>query len=378
MRIDIRLPTLFRATTKRSERERKVYCSRLFHVDIPELSRTEMEVGFRLRNNVGEHVLLTRDNLLYRPLMTAGRSSDDVLRQLGTAFSVIPNGLCSVTSGSDMTRPDLSLAISPVQFPIEYHYYRTGLLRRRREPGEWPEAGTVLQARDEDVNLEESVWENTRNGIDFDRLLDKLATTNAEDLDDARRLHEMQISRLVMVDCEPWYETRPPCVKFSPGGGRFHVGFFPDWLDHQVDTQYAGFDTPEDLPLGKSVGMLEDGVRYDAVMPDLLAFDQTEFAARRRPRHCRSGASKGSTMSVCKAVASGRRSILSPKMPWRGTSCSERGRISPGRSNTSWPPGCGWDRRSRTEIGTAWTNRTWRWPPSGWLNASATVRSRSL
>lgn len=281
MRIDVRLPTLFRATTTRSERERTVYCSRLFRVDTPEYSRTEMDVAFRLENTLGEHVLLSRGGRLYRPLMTAGRSSDDVLRQLGAAFSVIPNGLCAVTSGSEMTRPDLSLAISPVQFPIEFHYYRTGLLRRRRAPGEWPEAGTVLVTRDEDVNLEDSVWENTRNDIDFDRLLDKLATTNAADLDVARRMHEMQISRLVMINGEPWYETRPPCVKFSPGGGNFHVGFFPDWLDHQVDAQYVGFETPEDLPLGHSEGTLADGVRYDAAIPELLVFDHIEFAARR-------------------------------------------------------------------------------------------------
>lgn len=281
MRIDIRLPTLFRATTKRSERERKVYCSRLFSVDVPELSRAEMEIGFRLRNRIGEHVLLARDGRVYRPLMTAGRSKDDVIRQLGIAFSVIPNGLCSLTSGSEMTRPDLSLAISPVQFAIEYHYYRTRLLRRRREPAEWPEGGTSLQMRDEDINLEDSVWENTRNGIDFDKLLDKLASIKTEDLEVAGRMQEMQISRLVMIDGEPWYATRPPCVSFAPGGGRFHVGYFPDWLDHQVGIQFAGFDTPEDLPLGQSAGMLEDGVRYEVLMPELLVFDQADFAARR-------------------------------------------------------------------------------------------------
>lgn len=231
MRIDIRLPTLFRATTKRSERERKVYCSRLFHADVPELSRSELEIGFRLENRIGEHELLAQDGRLYRPLATAGRNREDVIRQLGNAFSVIPSGLCSATSGSEMTRPVLSRAISPVQFPIEYHYYRATFLRKRREPSEWPEAGTSLQVRDVDVNLEGSVWENTRNGVDFDRLFDKLATTNTEDLDVARRMQELQISRLVMVDGDPWYETRPPCVTFSPNGGRFHVGFFPTgWI----------------------------------------------------------------------------------------------------------------------------------------------------
>lgn len=283
MRIDFRLPTLFRATTKRSQSERRVYCSKALRVEVPELSRAETDVAFRLRNRIGEHVVLAHEGRLFRPLVSLERDRDEVIRQLGLAFSVLPNGIFRMTPGSEMTRPDLTLAISPVPFAIEYHYHRTSLLRGRRAQLEWPEAGTTLQVADEDINLEDSVWENTRNAVDFDRLADRLETTNHDDLVAADRMHAKQASRLVFVDGEPWYETRPPCVKLVPGEGdsRYHVGFFPDWLDHWMDAQYVGFGDIGELPIGKTPGALSDGVRYDVAMPELLAFDTVEFAARR-------------------------------------------------------------------------------------------------
>jgi hypothetical protein len=280
MRLDIRLPVRFRAVTKRSPRERYVFCSKLLRADVPELSRGEAEVAFRMRTRNGDHELLTADGRLFRPLVFANRTTQAVLTQLGEAFSVLPVGPTSVEHAAEITRPDLAV-LSPFRFPIEVQYHRAGLLNRRRDPVDWPEGGTVLVDDDNDQYLEDAAWVNTRNSFDFDTILGKLEDRNEGDLAVASRMHDLQIAKLVLIDGRPWYETRPPCVKARASGSHYHVGFFPDFIDHRIDWQYVGFDELDALPFRANSGVLPHGEAFDCIQTELMAFDGLGLTARR-------------------------------------------------------------------------------------------------
>jgi hypothetical protein len=280
MRLDVRLPIRFRAVTKRSPRERNVYCSKRLSVDVPELSRNEAEVAFRMRTRNGDHELLTVDGRLFRPLVFANKTTEAVLAQLGEAFSVLPVGPTSVEHATEITRPDLDNQ-SPFRFPIEVQFHRANLLRHRHDQVDWPEGGTVLVDDDNNEYLEEAAWLNTRNSFDFDAMLGKLANTNEDDLALASRMHDLQLSKLVLIDGQPWYETRPPCVKARASGNHYHVGFFPDFIDQRIDWQYIGFDELDALPFAVKSGVLPDGEAFDCIQPVLMAFDGLGLAARR-------------------------------------------------------------------------------------------------
>jgi hypothetical protein len=84
-----------------------------------------------------------------------------------------------------------------------------------------------------------------------------------------------------MIDGQPWYETRPPCVKARASGNHYHVGFFPDFVDHRVDWNYIGFGELDALPFATKPGALPDGEAFDCVEPGLLTFDGLGLAARR-------------------------------------------------------------------------------------------------
>lgn len=280
MRLNVRLPIRFRAVTKRSPRERNVYCSKRLGVDVPELSRNEAEVAFRIRTRNGDHKLLTVDGRLFRPLVFANKTTEAVLAQLGEAFSVLPVGPTSVEHATEITRPDLDTQ-SPLRFPIEVQYHRANLLRHRRDQLDWPEGGTVPVDDGNNEYLEEAAWLNTRNSFDFDAILGKLANTNENDLALASRMHDLQLSKLVLIDGQPWYETRPPCVRARANGNQYHVGFIPDFIDHRIDWQYIGFNELDALPFAVKTGVLPDGEAFDCTQPELMAFDGLGLAARR-------------------------------------------------------------------------------------------------
>ncbi|MCS4090141.1 hypothetical protein [Rhizobium sp. BK176] len=280
MRLDIRLPIRFRAVTKRSPRERHVYCSKRLNIAVPELSRSEAEVAFRMRERNGDHQLITVNERLYRPLVTGNATAETVMARFGAAFSVLPAGPISVMPATEITRPDLYIP-SPVRLPIEFHYHRQALLRRRGAPGDWPKGGTELVRNDNDIFLEETRWANTRNSLDFDALMEKLDTANEDDLELAERTHDAQLAKLVMIDGEPWYETRPPCVKVRADGSVYHVGFLPDYVDHHIGWQYFGVEELDALPFEFKPGVLPDGETFECHRPDLLAFDSLGLAARR-------------------------------------------------------------------------------------------------
>lgn len=226
----IRYPILFKATPPRCGELKDVFCSFPHVHEVPEISssevRTVLDIGTIRPQTVVEH-----DGRLFRYL---GHPGDEAtVRAMSVAFMTeirrFEPWRFTFEGGNRTEMPALSQALRNT---LSHRLYLSGDGKQREEEA-WPFLNDSrrysLEARD------------TYRFEDFER---KLTDVDIEEIEAARREHEREASKLLVIDGSYWIATPPPAISVDSVGYRSTARmvcenvFLPEWLDPKLGREY--------------------------------------------------------------------------------------------------------------------------------------------
>ena len=287
MRLDIRFPVMARMTRKGLRGERRMVVAHVHRQDVPDVSRGETELAVPpvivtpARNRVGvARELRLHEGRLYRYIGVRG------IVQYGSNGSV-KTDLLSRAFGREgiaeyvhTSNPDGAGYVndSPVSNPVlsvfRHRIEAMGMMDTSSRNRLWPRFIS---------------WSDGYNGIEENEkyLLSEVSpsclTIDGDDLAESFEMHRAQADRLLMIDGELWYETKPPCIEvetfwqsYRPGESdvRVRYRYMPDTMDQNPTALYFTLENA-DLAM-ETAEKLRKRFRMKSVVTDLPRFHSCE------------------------------------------------------------------------------------------------------